>query len=86
MAAWRHPAVETSWAACDAGLRDALDRARRVAAAAPEVEGFGGLLGLVTSLLDPLEPFGEAEAVFRDLHRRGSVRTSAYGGSGPSTP
>jgi hypothetical protein len=71
---WRHPAVQEAWLACDEGLRRSLDRARRVTASGPEVEGFEGLLGLVTWLLDPLDPFADAETRFRDL-RSGRVRS-----------
>jgi hypothetical protein len=71
MAAWRVPAIEDAWIACRTGLDEAIGRARRVRVEAPELAGFEGLRGLVSSLLDPLEPFAEAERRFRELRRRG---------------
>ncbi|HEX6845047.1 MAG TPA: hypothetical protein VF235_08035 [Actinomycetota bacterium] len=74
MDAWRHPELEAEWAACDNGLDAARDLARRVGAEAPEPEGFEGLLWLVEELLDPLDPFVDAEARFRALRRRVPAR------------
>lgn len=70
MGAWRHPAVEPEWLACDAGVVAARDRARRLREEAPELGGFEGLIWAVERLLDPLEPFAVAAAAFRDLRRR----------------
>ncbi len=67
MPAWRHPAVETEWLACDVGLSDALTLARRLREEAPELGGFEGLLGAVESLMDPLDPFAAAAERFRAL-------------------
>ena len=75
MPAWQHAAVQEGWLACDQGLTEALARARRLRQAAPDVAGFEGLLGLVESLLDPLDPFADAEAVFRDLRTGRRVRS-----------
>lgn len=73
MPAWCHPAVETQWAACAQGLEAALVLTRRAREEAPEVIGFEGMLGLVEELLDPLDPFAEAEARFRSLRTRREV-------------
>ncbi len=70
MPAWRHPAVEPQWAACDGGLAAALVLTRRAREEAPDVIGFEGMLGLVEELLDPLDPFAEAEERFRSFRTR----------------
>lgn len=67
MPAWRHPALETAWLACEAGLVDALALARTLREEAPKLGGFEGLLGAVESLMDPLDPFEVAADRFRDL-------------------
>jgi hypothetical protein len=71
MPGWRRPVLEPEWLACERGLDAAIDLTRRVRTEAPDLAGFEGLLGLVEQLLDPLEPFVEAEARFRSLRRRG---------------
>jgi hypothetical protein len=71
MPAWRHPAVEQEWVACDEGLTESLALTRRLRREAPDVIGFEGMLGLVEELLDPLEAFAEAEDGFRRLRTRG---------------
>jgi hypothetical protein len=71
MPGWRRPVLEQEWLACEGGLDTAIDLTRRVRDEAPDLAGFEGLLGLVEQLLDPLEPFVEAEARFRSLRRRG---------------
>lgn len=71
MPAWRRPELEGEWTACDRGLERSLELARRAQAEAPDLVGFEGLLGLVEELLDPLDPFVDAEARFRSLRRRG---------------
>lgn len=79
MPAWRRSELEAVWIACDEGLRAALDFARRARREAPDVMGFEGLLGLVEELLDPLDPFADAEARFeqlREVVRRGRTRTT----------
>jgi hypothetical protein len=70
MPAWRHPAVEAQWTACGRGLEAALVLTRRAREEAPEVIGFEGMLGLVEELLDPLDPFADAEERFRALRTR----------------
>jgi hypothetical protein len=63
MPAWRRPELEDEWSACAEGLAIALDDAY-------EATGFGSLVGLVEGLLDPLEPFAQAEDRFASLRRR----------------
>jgi hypothetical protein len=70
MPAWRCPEVETEWRPCSDGLELALERADRVLALERDPVGFEGLLGTVEQLLDPLEPFADAEERFRSLRRR----------------
>lgn len=74
MDGWRRPEIETEWVGCRDGLAKALVMARGVLAEAPDLAGFEGLLGLVEALLDPLDPFADAEARFRSLRRRGGRR------------
>jgi hypothetical protein len=70
MPAWRHPELEHEWSECADGLGVALDRARALLADGYEAAGFGSLVGLVERLLDPLEPFADAEDRFASLRRR----------------
>lgn len=67
MSAWRRPEIESEWAACDAGVGEALARARSLREDAPHLGGFDGLIWAVETLLDPLEPFHAAIARFRSL-------------------
>jgi hypothetical protein len=67
MPAWRGPQTEEAWERCDAGLMQALDRARRFREEAPEFGGFEGLIWAVERLLAPLEPFVGAAERFRGL-------------------
>ena len=69
MPAWRHPAVEERWVACEAGIREARDRARGLAG---EPDGFEALIWTVEQLLAPLEPFADAARRFADLRVRGA--------------
>lgn len=69
MPAWRHPAVEDEWRACEAGLRGSLDRAAELREEAPELGGFEGLIWAVDRLLAPLEAFEAAAERFRTLRR-----------------
>jgi hypothetical protein len=69
MVAWRHPALEQEWRACDEGIRESLDRARRLREDPPELEGFEGLIWAVDQLLEPLEAFEAAADRFRTLRR-----------------
>jgi hypothetical protein len=70
MPAWRRPELEDEWSACADGLAIALDRATQLLDDAYEASGFGSLVGLVEGLLDPLEPFSQAEDRFGSLRRR----------------
>jgi hypothetical protein len=70
MAAWRRPELEDEWSACMDGLAIALERATQLLDDAYEASGFGSLVGVVEGLLDPLEPFAQAEERFASLRRR----------------
>jgi hypothetical protein len=70
MATWRRPELEDEWSACMDGLAIALDRATQLLDDAYEASGFGSLVGVVEGLLDPLEPFAQAEERFASLRRR----------------
>jgi hypothetical protein len=78
MRAWRRPELEDEWSACAAGLALALDRATQLLDDGYEASGFGSLVALVEDLLDPLEPFSQAEDRFGSLRRR-TERTSRQG-------
>jgi len=67
MPGWRRPELEDQWLACETGLSVALSLTRRAREEALDVVGFEGMLGLVEELLDPLDPFADAEARFRQL-------------------
>ena len=69
MPAWRHPQLDDEWLACDAGIRESLDRARRLREDPPELGGFEGLIWAVDQLLAPLEAFEAAAERFRTLRR-----------------
>ncbi len=69
MPAWRHPRLEREWRACDEGIRESLDRARRLREDPPELAGFEGLIWAVDRLLEPLEAFEAAADRFRTLRR-----------------
>jgi hypothetical protein len=69
MTDWRRPALEEEWLACDAGIRESLDRARRLREDPPELGGFEGLIWVVDQLLEPLEAFEAAAERFRTLRR-----------------
>ena len=68
MPAWRRPEVEEVWTACEAALATGARRSAAVRGAT-EPEGFEALLGVVSSLIDALEPFADAEERFRRLRR-----------------
>jgi hypothetical protein len=69
MPAWRHPDVEQEWRGCDEGIRESLDRSRRLREDPPELGGFEGLIWVVDRLLEPLEAFEAAADRFRTLRR-----------------
>jgi hypothetical protein len=69
MPTWRHQELEDEWLACDAGIRESLERARRLREDPPELGGFEGLIWAVDQLLAPLEAFEAAAERFRTLRR-----------------
>lgn len=69
MPAWRCPEVEEEWESCERALAAGLRRAATLRDVASEPEGFEALLGAVSSLIDALEPFADAEERFRGLRR-----------------
>jgi hypothetical protein len=69
MPAWRHPNLEVEWLACDEGMRESLERARRMRVDPPDLGGFEGLIWAVDQLLAPLEAFEAASERFRTLRR-----------------
>jgi hypothetical protein len=69
MPTWRRPELEPEWLACDAGIRESLERARRIREHPPELGGFEGLIWAVDQLLVPLEAFEAAAERFRTLRR-----------------
>lgn len=70
MPVWRTPALESEWIACERGLVDAGERARRLREDAPELGGFEGLIGTVEQLMAPLDGFAAAAERFRELGAR----------------
>jgi hypothetical protein len=69
MPTWRHPDLEAEWVACDDGIRESLERARRLREEPPELGGFEGLIWAVDQLLEPLGAFEAAVERFRTLRR-----------------
>jgi hypothetical protein len=69
MPAWRHSELEQEWRACDEGIGESLERARRLREDPPELGGFEGLIWAVDHLLEPLEAFEAAAERFRTLRR-----------------
>jgi hypothetical protein len=69
MPTWRHPDLNAEWLSCDAGIRESLERARRLREDPPELGGFEGLIWAVDQLLAPLEAFEAAAERFRTLRR-----------------
>jgi hypothetical protein len=67
MPAWRRPEVEVEWLACEAGIEESLERARRLREDPPDLGGFEGLIWTVDQLLEPLEAFEAAAERFRSL-------------------
>ena len=70
MPGWRAAELENEWSACEAGVSEALARARRLREEAPDLGGFEGLIWAVGELLGPLEPFEAADRRFRELGAR----------------
>jgi hypothetical protein len=69
MPTWRHPEVEGEWVACEAGIDESLERARKLREDPPELGGFEGLIWVVDQVLTPLEAFEAAAERFRSLRR-----------------
>jgi hypothetical protein len=69
MPGWRHVSLEAEWRACDEGIRESQDRARRLREDPPNLGGFEGLIWAVDQLLAPLEAFEAAAERFRTLRR-----------------
>jgi hypothetical protein len=67
MPGWRIDALAPQWDACSVGIRTCLAGAASAEGADPA--GFESLLWLVEALLDPLDPFVDAERAFLDLRR-----------------
>jgi hypothetical protein len=67
MPGWRRPETERAWSACEAGLAESAERARRFREEAPDLGGFEGLIWAVEHLMDPLDAFAVAAARFQDL-------------------
>jgi hypothetical protein len=67
MPGWRRPETQDVWSACEAGLNESAERARRFREEAPELGGFEGLIWAVGHLMDPLDVFARAESRFDEL-------------------
>jgi len=70
MAGWRSPTLEPEWTACERGLVEARERARRFREDAPRLGGFEGLIWAVEELMAPLDGFATAADRFRELGAR----------------
>ena len=70
MPGWRSPSLEPEWLACERGLVEARERARRLREDAPELGGFEGVIWAVEELLAPLDGFAAAAERFRQLGAR----------------
>jgi hypothetical protein len=66
MGGWRHDAVASQWTACSRGVEEARRRGEHLRLTAPEL-GFESMLGRIQELIDPLDPFEDAAARFREL-------------------
>ena len=69
MPTWRHTEVEEEWIACETGIEESIERARRLREDPPELCGFEGLIWVVDQVLAPLEAFEAAAERFRTLRR-----------------
>ena len=67
MDGWRTPEVDEVWAACSAGLDEALAAAARVREDGSAPEGYEALVGLIGDLLAPLDVFRDAAERFGKL-------------------
>ena len=69
MPAWRTPELEPEWIACEQGLDEARDRARRFREDAPELGGFEGLIWAVEQLMAPLDAFADGRGALPRARR-----------------
>jgi hypothetical protein len=69
MDAWRRSENRRLWAACRDGLDDALRLAEGARLRAPSID-FESLVDLIGRLLEPLDPFAEAERLLKVRRRR----------------
>jgi hypothetical protein len=69
MDAWRRSEHQGLWAACRDGLEDALRLAEAARLQAPSLD-FESLVDLIGRLLEPLDPFAEAERLLKVRTRR----------------
>jgi hypothetical protein len=67
MPTWRVPQTQAVWSACEAGVVEARERARRLREEAPDLGGFEGLIWAVEQLMDPLAVFEGAVQRFDEL-------------------
>jgi hypothetical protein len=67
MNTWRSPQMDDAWSAANDGLDKAQRLAERLRLEAPQIDGFERLIGLIDSLIAPLDAFDRAEEVFRSL-------------------
>lgn len=67
MPTWRVPQTQAVWSACEAGVVEARERARRLREEAPDLGGFEGLIWAVEQLMDPLAVFEGAVERFDEL-------------------
>lgn len=73
MEAWRRSDHEALWIACRDGLEDGLRRAERARLEAPSLD-FEALVDLIGEMMEPLDPFAEAERRLKVPARRGRSR------------
>ncbi|HEV2890283.1 MAG TPA: hypothetical protein VGX28_07875 [Frankiaceae bacterium] len=67
MPAWRHPAVEGAWLACERAIDRTLAGVDGAVATAEATKELEVALTAVQDLLDPLHAFVDAEEAFRQL-------------------
>ena len=60
MPGWRDDRTEDAWKGCDAGIREAAERAERLRLDAPALD-YEGLVDELANLIAPLDVFEEAE-------------------------
>ena len=68
MAGWRRGETEAPWAACDAGLDEAVELAERFRLETPELP-FDALMFAMQDLMVPLDAFESAARAWRKLRR-----------------